>query len=155
MCPRHVRFRWKSGSRTSEPSGQLLTHSGPRPKKRADVRGCSSSLTVVQPRRGLAIAHRPNLYGLDGRSETQILVALPAAARAAVIAPWAGQPGGASLVTALRKVYSITSSAVASSEFGTVIPSVFAVLRLMTSSNLVGCTTGKSAGLSPLRILPA
>ena len=56
---------------------------------------------------------------------------------------------------ALRKVYSITSSAVASSEFGTAIPSVFAVLRLMTSSNLVGCTTGKSAGLSPLRILPA
>ena len=27
-----------------------------------------------------------------------------------------------------------------------------AVLRLMTSSNLVGCMTGRSAGFSPLRI---
>ena len=35
------------------------------------------------------------------------------------------------------------------------MPSVLAVLRLMTSSNLVGCCTGKSAGLAPLRIFPA
>ena len=34
--------------------------------------------------------------------------------------------------------HSITSSASASSVFGTLRPSVFAVLRLMTSSNLVG-----------------
>jgi hypothetical protein len=27
-------------------------------------------------------------------------------------------------------------------------------LRLMTNSNLVGCWTGKSVGLAPLRILP-
>src|SRR4051794_1042636 len=33
----------------------------------------------------------------------------------------------------------MTSSAWASSNCGTVRPSVFAVLRLMTSSNLVGC----------------
>src|SRR5262249_8679790 len=33
-------------------------------------------------------------------------------------------------------------------------PSVFAVLRLITSSNLVGCTTGISDGFSPLRIRP-
>ena len=31
-------------------------------------------------------------------------------------------------------------------------PSAFAVLRLITSSNLVGCCTGKSAGFSPLRM---
>ncbi len=31
----------------------------------------------------------------------------------------------------------------------------FAVLRLTTSSNLVGCWTGRSAGLAPLRIFPA
>ena len=30
-----------------------------------------------------------------------------------------------------------------------------AVLRLMTNSNVVGCTTGRSAGLAPLRIFPA
>ena len=32
------------------------------------------------------------------------------------------------------------------------MPSAFAVLRLITSSNLVGCCTGRSAGFSPLRI---
>src|SRR5262249_59187563 len=50
--------------------------------------------------------------------------------------------------------HSITSSAVASSVRGTVRPSALAVLRLMTSSNLVGCWTGSSAGFAPLRILP-
>jgi hypothetical protein len=50
--------------------------------------------------------------------------------------------------------YSITSSARASSEAGTAIPSDFAVLRLITISNLVGCSTGRSDGFVPLRILP-
>src|SRR5262249_47079080 len=43
--------------------------------------------------------------------------------------------------------YSITSSAATSNFSGTVIPSVFAVIRLSTRSNLVGCSTGSSAGL--------
>src|SRR5262249_50446671 len=47
--------------------------------------------------------------------------------------------------------HSITSSARASSEGGTARPIVLAVLRLITSSNLVACTTGRSAGLTPLR----
>ena len=51
--------------------------------------------------------------------------------------------------------YSITSSAVVSSDGGIVRPSVFAVFRLITNSNFVGCTTGRSAGFSPLRIRPA
>jgi hypothetical protein len=33
------------------------------------------------------------------------------------------------------------------------IQSAFAVLRLITSSNFVGCSTGRSAGFAPLRIL--
>ena len=36
---------------------------------------------------------------------------------------------------------------------GCVMPSAFAVLRLITSSNFVGCSTGRSAGFAPLRIL--
>ena len=32
-------------------------------------------------------------------------------------------------------------------------PSALAVLRLITSSNFVGCSTGRSAGLAPFRIL--
>src|SRR5439155_20592272 len=49
--------------------------------------------------------------------------------------------------------HSITSSARASSIGGTSIPSALADLRLMTSVNLVGCSTGRSPGFAPLRIL--
>src|SRR5260221_2077259 len=52
----------------------------------------------------------------------------------------------------LAPVHSITSSARASSVSGTVRPSAFAVLRLMTSSNLVGCWTGRLLGFSPFRM---
>src|SRR5262249_51150523 len=48
--------------------------------------------------------------------------------------------------------YSISSSARPSSDIGTVRPSALAVLRLMTSSNLVARSTGRSAGLSPFRM---
>src|SRR6516225_4014035 len=48
--------------------------------------------------------------------------------------------------------HSITSSARASSVGGTSRPSAFAVLRLMTSSNLVGACTGRLPAFSPLRM---
>jgi hypothetical protein len=48
--------------------------------------------------------------------------------------------------------YSITLSAWASRVGGISIAKLLAVWRLITSSNLVGCITGKSAGLTPLRI---
>src|SRR3954462_987901 len=51
----------------------------------------------------------------------------------------------------LAPLHSITSSANASSIGGTSSPSALAVLRLITSSNLVGCWTGSSAGLAPRR----
>jgi hypothetical protein len=53
-----------------------------------------------------------------------------------------------------KNPHSITSSAVASREGGTVRPSILAVWALMTSSSLLTCTTGKSAGLTPLRMRP-
>jgi hypothetical protein len=49
--------------------------------------------------------------------------------------------------------YSIKSSARASNAGGTVIPSALAVLMLITNSNLVGCSTGRSAGFAPCKIL--
>src|SRR5262245_44769619 len=49
--------------------------------------------------------------------------------------------------------HSITSSASASSVGGISRPSALAVLRLMASSNLTGCSTGRSTGLVPCRIL--
>jgi hypothetical protein len=57
--------------------------------------------------------------------------------------------------TANCLAYSITSSARAISDGGTVRPSDFAALRLITRSNLVGNCTGKAAALVPLRIFPA
>src|SRR5713226_1958873 len=51
------------------------------------------------------------------------------------------------------RTYSITLSASASSLSGIVRPSVLAVVRLMVRSNLVGCSTGRSPGFAPRRIL--
>ncbi len=48
---------------------------------------------------------------------------------------------------------STTWSARPSSDGGIVRPRALAVLRLMTSSNFVGCSTGRSPGFVPLRIL--
>jgi hypothetical protein len=50
-------------------------------------------------------------------------------------------------------IYSITSLARTSSDGEMVRPSAFAVLRLMMRSNLVGCSTGRSAGFAPRKIL--
>ena len=54
----------------------------------------------------------------------------------------------------LAKLHSITSSASASRFGGTSRPSALAVLILIINSNFVGCRTGRSAGLAPLRIRP-
>jgi len=55
--------------------------------------------------------------------------------------------------TEAGRTYSISSSARASREGGTVRPSTLATLTLTTSSNAVGCSTGRSAGFAPFRIL--
>src|SRR5262249_7076910 len=49
--------------------------------------------------------------------------------------------------------HSITSSARASSDGGKSRPIALAVLRFTTSSNLVGCSTGRVAGMAPRRTL--
>src|SRR5262249_6647189 len=56
--------------------------------------------------------------------------------------------------TNLTPVHSITSSARASSVGGNVMPRTLAVIRLMISSTFTACWTGRSAGLSPLRMRP-
>src|ERR1700675_2157023 len=50
--------------------------------------------------------------------------------------------------------HSITLSAAVSKVGGTVRPSALAALRLMTSSKIVGCWIGRSAGFVPLRTFP-
>jgi hypothetical protein len=52
-----------------------------------------------------------------------------------------------------QHLYSITSSARTSKGGGTVRPTAFAVLRFMTRSNLVACSTGRSPALAPLNLV--
>src|SRR5262249_41670744 len=54
----------------------------------------------------------------------------------------------------LAPLHSITSSARASSAGGISRSFVLGVCRLMTNSNLVALSTGRSAGFSPLRMRP-
>jgi len=61
---------------------------------------------------------------------------------------------GTSAISGHEPDYSITSSAAIKREGGTVNPSALAVLTLTRSSNFVACTTGRSAGFSPLSIRP-
>jgi hypothetical protein len=63
--------------------------------------------------------------------------------------------GTCSTVRPRNCTYSITSLARNRIDWGMASPSAFAVLRLMRSSNLVGCSTGRSAGLAPFNILSA
>src|SRR5262249_15325276 len=58
----------------------------------------------------------------------------------------------ANKVDELPPPHSITSSARASTEGGTVRPSVLALLRLITNWTFVAWITGRSAGFSPLRM---
>jgi hypothetical protein len=53
-----------------------------------------------------------------------------------------------------RPIHSMTSSARRSRVFGTERPIALAVLRLMISSILAACSTGRSAGFSPLSTRP-
>src|SRR5262245_56401529 len=53
----------------------------------------------------------------------------------------------------LAALHSITLSARRTRPAGTSCPIALAVFRLITSSNVVGCSTGRSAGFAPLRIL--
>ena len=58
-----------------------------------------------------------------------------------------------STCTRTRLSHLITLSARYSTDCGIVSPICFAVLRLMTSSNFIGCSTGRSAGFVPFNIL--
>ena len=48
---------------------------------------------------------------------------------------------------------SMILSAKSTTDRGILMPSFSAVCRLMTNSNLIGCSTGMSAGLAPFKIL--
>src|SRR5579864_9392410 len=59
----------------------------------------------------------------------------------------------ADYIAAKQQAYSITSSARSRIDVERSTPIAFAVLRLTANSNLVACSTGRSAGFAPLSIL--
>jgi hypothetical protein len=91
------------------------------------------------PHRSISVRFTP-VSGIDSRSQ-----ALPSRAITG--------PEQVQQIAWTNRGYSMTSSARASSVGGTSRPSTLAVVRLMTRSNLVGCSTGISAGFVPRRIL--
>jgi 7,8-dihydropterin-6-yl-methyl-4-(beta-D-ribofuranosyl)aminobenzene 5'-phosphate synthase len=98
-----------------------------------------------------------NFGALDRKAIAEADLSVITAEGPAVIADHAfvtGRTANSRLVQCSEQSYSITSSARPSSVIGKVRPSAFAVLRLMTSSIFVTCCTGRSAGLSPLRMRP-
>ncbi len=66
--------------------------------------------------------------------------------------PLSSVPGAAASARCMGAFYSITSSASARSFGGILSPSALATTTLMTSSNLLGISTGKSPGFAPLRM---
>ena len=60
---------------------------------------------------------------------------------------------GACVADAISATYCMTSSALDSNGCGMVRPIDLAALRLITKANFVGCSTGRSAGLTPFKIL--
>ena len=150
--PNHVDQCAERPSMRSEPPPRCLSHA----PDLACVQTCSS-----HPSQG-RVHHR-------GRRRHQIPIALaaqpvpnfPRLRALALFGRRTAERAGSSSLPASEnlhntgndKAYSITSSARPSSIGGTSRPIAFAALRLITSSNLVGCSTANSPGLAPLRIL--
>jgi hypothetical protein len=89
---------------------------------------------------------------------------LSAASCLMVLLIWSPRPPGSAILRNRRQLcildfvfkfvhHRITLSALANTRGGIASRSCFAVFRLMIRSNLVGCSTGRSAGLAPFKIL--
>src|SRR4029077_13753854 len=103
-------------------------------------------------------------FGVDGFSPTARTVrdarelrrpAYERRSRAAVSALQALAPFSYSTLDFRYYSHLITRPALTSTFGGIVRPICLAALRLIISSNLVGCSTGRSAGLAPFKILSA
>ena len=137
--------------RAERKAGELLRerekHAGGRPEKTGQS---ERPVSETRKLRDLGISKPQS-------SDWQRLASVPAPLFEAVLAdparPWS-HCWHIAVVAVKRALYSITSSARASSACGTVRPSALAVLMLITSSNVVGCSTGRSAGLAPFRMRP-
>ena len=139
-------FRGCSHARMVRPAGVLTTPVAPTA---TDTSGGqpwffrpSLSWVVPSPRPGYAT--RLN-RAIDGRGTFTLLDTQP------VVRP--GPRVMCAFPQGAPHAYWITSVAWNRSIGGMVIPRALAVLRLMTNSNCMACSTGRSAGFTPRRIL--
>ena len=95
--------------------------------------------------------------GISGRGTTTTgtSIAQPSSGRSVLMIPrWCPYCGGNLRRRSFRHWrHSITWSARSSSDGGIVRPRALAVLVLITNSNVLACSTGRSAGFAPFRIL--
>src|SRR6516225_3929828 len=92
-------------------------------------------------------------YANDGKKQADIFSdQRPAALTPASLLRDRREDGRRAIGPGFCRHHSITSSAATSSVCGTVSPSAFAVLRLITKLKRAGCCTTSSAGFSPFRM---
>src|SRR5262249_36104962 len=100
-----------------------------------------------RPHRGVNALRKPSMSQWVIAYGTSLPGALASAARR-----FQGGPASPMDDVEISQFHSITASARSRDGFGIVMPSALAVLRLITRSNLVGCSTGRSASFAPRRI---
>src|SRR5262249_6699087 len=131
--------------------------------EKADLLGCPFRLLALNADQGLGVlavgekdleeAVAEQGYANDGKEQADIF----SEQRPADLAP-AGllrnrrEDGRRAIGPCFCCRHSITSSAATSSVCGTVSPSAFAALRLITKLKRAGCCTASSAGFSPFRM---
>jgi hypothetical protein len=133
------RFVSSMADRSVLPFGRAGSWRKQESRLRSGQRHAAHALPLIAyalPRRGIDVRFAPNKQTPTGRIQCDV-------------------PKPAVSNRNKQHPYSITSSAMASRPAGIVMPSVVAVLRLITNSNLVGSCTGSSAGFSPLRMRSA
>ena len=130
-----------SAKRVRRPSAQRYSIATVRPSIQPSSRSRSTNASVHEPQLDREPVPRKPIVGSFAGC------CAPAVTGHVTAAP-------PSSVMNSRPSHSITSSARASNLSGIGRRSAFAALRLITSSNLVGCKTGRSPGFSPLRMRP-
>ena len=153
--PLRARYRRRARSRAGKPQGAVRSVIGAHAHVTETGWSAHGRREAEMPDRDLAAASIPDSRGACGRAAASAGVAFFRARLAGRTSGCrrAASDGAIDTTSDKTERYSITLSARARSVGGTVRPRALALLRLIRSSKAVGCSTGRSAGFAPLRIL--